>query len=76
VHTILTRLHIKGQVTRVGPVGRSAYQATKGEAEAAADQMRAVLDNGGDRSEILMRFVTTLTEADEAALRAALDADT
>jgi predicted transcriptional regulator len=75
VHTILTRLQAKGRVVRVGAIGRSAYQASKGEAEAAADRMRAVLDGGGDRTEILMRFVTTLNKSDEAALRAALDAE-
>jgi len=76
VHTILTRLYAKGRVGRVGPVGRSAYQPTKGAAEVAADQMRAVLDSGVDRSEVLSRFVTVLSPADEAALRAALDPDT
>ncbi len=75
VHTILTRLHAKGRVVRVGPSGRSVYQAAKGPAESAADQMRAALDAGADRAEILMRFVTTLNPADEAALRAALDSD-
>ncbi|GAA1281305.1 hypothetical protein Psi02_37020 [Planotetraspora silvatica] len=72
VHTILTRLHGKGQVHRLGPAGRSTYRPVKGAAEAAAEQMRAVLDTGADRNEILMRFVTTLDAADEAALRAAL----
>jgi predicted transcriptional regulator len=72
VHTILTRLHGKGQVHRLGPAGRSTYRPVKGAAEAAAEQMRAVLDTGADRGEILMRFVTTLDPDDEAALRAAL----
>jgi predicted transcriptional regulator len=75
VHTILTRLQAKGRVRRVGPPGRSAYEPAQGAAEAAADAMRAVLDAGADRSAILSRFVTTLTAADEAALRAALNPD-
>ncbi|GAA4585332.1 BlaI/MecI/CopY family transcriptional regulator [Planotetraspora phitsanulokensis] len=75
VHTILTRLHAKGQVHRLGPAGRSTYRPVKGAAEVAAEQMRAVLNGGADRGEILMRFVTTLDAADEAALRAALDAE-
>jgi predicted transcriptional regulator len=75
VHTILTRLHHKGQVHRLGPAGRSTYRPVKGAAEAAAEQMRALLDTGADRNEILLRFVTTLNAADEAALRAALDTD-
>jgi predicted transcriptional regulator len=74
VHTILTRLQSKGRVRRVGPAGRSAYQPVKTAAETAADQMRrALVDSGVDRSEVLIRFVTTLSPADEAALRAALD---
>jgi predicted transcriptional regulator len=75
VHTILTRLQAKGQVRRVGLPGRSAYEPVKGAAEAAADQMRAVLDGAANRGEILSRFVTALTPEDEAALRAALDAE-
>ncbi|GII56595.1 hypothetical protein Pth03_49840 [Planotetraspora thailandica] len=75
VHTILTRLHCKGQVHRLGPAGRSTYKPAKGAAEVAAEQMRAVLDTGADRGEILMRFVSTLGAAEEAALRAALDAE-
>ncbi|WP_027345150.1 BlaI/MecI/CopY family transcriptional regulator [Hamadaea tsunoensis] len=75
VHTILTRLTAKGRVRRVGPAGRSAYRPVQDAAGAAADQMRAVLDAGSDRGEILMRFVTNLSPADEAALRAALDGD-
>ncbi len=48
----------------------------QGAAEAAADRMRAVLDGDVDRSEVLMRFVTTLSPDDEAALRAALETET
>jgi predicted transcriptional regulator len=72
VHTILGRLVEKGQVVRVTYQGRPAYAPAKAAAEEAADRMRAVLDSGVDRDEILARFVTTLDSADEAALRAAL----
>ena len=72
VHTILTRLQAKGRVRRVGTSGRCAYEPVMGAAEAAADQMRAVLDSGVDRDDVLARFVTTLGSAEEAALRAAL----
>jgi predicted transcriptional regulator len=72
VHTILSRLSEKGQVLRVLYEGRPAYEPAKDAADDAADRMRAVLDAGLDRSEILARFVHTLDAQDEAALRAAL----
>lgn len=74
VHTILGRLIAKERVRRVRGAGRSVYEPVKGAAEAAADQMRAALSGGVDHSEVLTRFVTALSPADEAALRAALDA--
>jgi predicted transcriptional regulator len=72
IHTILSRLHDKGQVYRVVYEGRPAYEPAKDAAGDAADRMLAVLDSGWDRGEILTRFVHTLDEDDEAALRAAL----
>lgn len=75
VHTILRRLVAKGRVRRIGIAGRSTYRPVKDAASTAADQMHALLDTAGDRSEILMRFVTALSPDDEAALRSALDGD-
>jgi predicted transcriptional regulator len=72
IHTILTRLHDKGQVVRVIYEGRPAYEPAKDAADDAADRMRAVLESGWDRNEILARFVHALEPDDEAALRAAL----
>jgi predicted transcriptional regulator len=72
VHTILTRLQDKGLVVRVPHGGRSGYQPVKDAAQDAADRMRSVLEGGRDRAEILHRFVTSLSPADEEALRAAL----
>lgn len=72
VHTILSRLQDKGQVVRVLLDGRPAYEPAKDAADDAADRMRAALDNGFDRGEILARFVHALDPDDEAALRAAL----
>jgi predicted transcriptional regulator len=75
VHTILTRLREKGLVVRTTVEGHPAYAPAQGAAEWAAEQMRAVLERGGDRTAILHRFVSTLAPADERALRAALDGD-
>ena len=72
VHTILTRLCDKGQLQRTTHEGRPAYAPTRGAADWAAGQMRAVLDRGGDRGAILHRFVTSLDPGDEQILRAAL----
>jgi predicted transcriptional regulator len=72
VHTILSRLQDKGQVVRVLLDGRPAYEPAKDAADDAADRMRAVLEAGFDRGEILARFVHALEPDDEAALRAAL----
>ncbi|MDT4988336.1 MAG: hypothetical protein QOI74_2430 [Micromonosporaceae bacterium] len=75
VHTILTRLQDKGLVARVRHGGRSGYRPIKDAAQHAADRMRTVLDGGRDRAEILQRFVTSLSPADELTLRRALGAD-
>jgi predicted transcriptional regulator len=75
IHTILTRLQDKGLVIRVRQGGRSGYQPVKDAAQDAADRMRSVLEGGRDRAEILQRFVTSLSPADEQALRAALGED-
>jgi predicted transcriptional regulator len=72
VHTILSRLQDKGQVVRVLLDGRPAYEPAKDAADDAADRMRAVLEAGFDRGEILARFVHALEPEDEAALRSAL----
>lgn len=72
VHTILTRLVGKNLVTRKVYNGRPAYLSVKDAAQTAADRMRAVLEAGTDRDGILARFVSNLTAADEAALRAVL----
>jgi predicted transcriptional regulator len=72
VHTILTRLVDKGQVTRVSDAGRSGYTPARDATDTVADRMRAILDSGHDRREVLARFASTLDANEEAALRAAL----
>ena len=75
VHTVLTRLAEKGLVVRVAQAGRRTYEPVKDAAEMAAERMRSALEAGGDRAQILRRFVTSLDAADERALRAVLDED-
>ncbi|MEV6966507.1 BlaI/MecI/CopY family transcriptional regulator [Hamadaea sp. NPDC051192] len=76
VHAILSRLHDKGQIVKVGGIGRTRYAPAVDAATGAADRMRAVLDSVPDsREAVLARFVTRLSPADEAALRAALEQD-
>lgn len=75
VHTILSRLQEKGLVVRGQHAGRSAYSPVKDAAQDAADRMRAALESGRDRREVLSRFVTALSTADERALRALLAED-
>lgn len=72
VHTILTRLCEKRLVERVRTGGGNGYRPTKDAAELAAEQMCAALGRGADRGMVLQRFVTALSAADEAALRALL----
>ena len=70
VLTVLARLHDKGEVTRE-PAGRGyAYSAIADPAELTARRMQRLLNtDGADRDAVLMRFVGTLTPADEEVLR-------
>ncbi|MFE1902268.1 BlaI/MecI/CopY family transcriptional regulator [Streptomyces gardneri] len=69
VITILTRLHVKGAVSRER-VGRSfEWTAVADEAGLAALRMRKVLDGEADRETVLARFVTALSPHDERLLR-------
>ncbi|MFG2839784.1 BlaI/MecI/CopY family transcriptional regulator [Streptomyces zaomyceticus] len=69
VITILTRLHVKGAVSRER-TGRSfEWTAVADEAGLAALRMRKVLDGEADRATVLARFVTGLSPHDERLLR-------
>ncbi|OKJ06694.1 BlaI/MecI/CopY family transcriptional regulator [Kitasatospora sp. CB01950] len=70
VATILARLHEKGTVAR-SKAGRSfAYTPTVQDADGlAARRMRTELDRGRDRSTVLARFVSDLSDEDERLLR-------
>jgi predicted transcriptional regulator len=70
IHTILTRLHDKQQVTRQA---RGAYRPTTTNAARSAARMRDVLSGDPDRAAVLQNFVSTLTPDEEQALRRFLD---
>lgn len=72
VLTILTRLWQKGLVVRDMRGRAYAYSPAFSEAELAARRMRAALDRTRDREAALSRFVGTLTQRDERALRRVL----
>lgn len=72
VHTILTRLHAKGAVSRE-PAGRAhAYRPVLDDDGLTARQMRALLDRGSDRAAVLRRFVDELAGQDGDVLAALL----
>jgi predicted transcriptional regulator len=69
VVTILSRLYDKGAAIR-DKHGRSfLYAPVDDEAGLAARRMRKVLDSEPDRSGVLARFVSNLSESDEMMLR-------
>ncbi len=72
VVTILTRLHDKGVATREKHGRSFRYHTVDDEAGLAARKMTKVLDAEPDRDSVLARFVTQLSESDEAVLRALL----
>lgn len=75
VITILTRLHVKGAVSRER-AGRSfEWTAVADEAGLAALRMRKVLDGEADRDAVLASFVTALSPRDERLLRDLLAQD-
>lgn len=73
VQTILTRLHDKGLVLREQQGRAHAYWPARGQAELAAEQMHLLMARGPDHTAVLQRFLSTLSEDDERALRALLD---
>ncbi|MFB7512111.1 BlaI/MecI/CopY family transcriptional regulator [Streptomyces sp. NPDC056144] len=74
VVTILTRLQVKGAVTRERSGRSFQWTAVADEAGLAALRMRRVLDSESDREAVLTSFVSTLSAGDERLLRALLDA--
>ena len=74
IQTILTRLLDKGLVLREKTGRAHTYRPVSGQAEFAAEQMRAMLAHGPDHAAVLQSFVDGLTADDEVALRRLLDA--
>ncbi|MFI6445248.1 BlaI/MecI/CopY family transcriptional regulator [Kitasatospora sp. NPDC050543] len=70
IATILARLHDKGTVERARAGRAYAYTPTvQDPAGLSAHRMRSELDRGADRSTVLARFVSALSEEDERLLR-------
>jgi len=65
VLTILSRLHAKGQLTRVRSGRGYAYAPLRDEAADTAERMFGLLDRGSDRRAVLARFVSRLSDEDE-----------
>lgn len=75
VTTILTRLYEKGTVTR-GRAGRGfAYTPTEDSPGLTARRMHTELAKEEDRSTVLARFVSQLSDEDERLLRTLLDGE-
>ncbi|MFC5291316.1 BlaI/MecI/CopY family transcriptional regulator [Actinokineospora guangxiensis] len=69
VVTTLTRLHSKKLVNRRRDGRAYRYSASADPAALTAWRMGRLLDAESDRASVLMRFVSTLSEHDEALLR-------
>lgn len=76
VTTILSRLYEKGSVTRSRAGRGFAYTPTEDAAGLTARRMHSELRKEQDRSTVLARFVSQLTDEDERLLRDLLDGDT
>ena len=69
VVTILSRLHAKGVLERQRAGRAYRYTPVADEPGLAARRMASVLAAEPDREAVLQRFVSTLSEQDEQALR-------
>src|SRR5579875_639657 len=69
VVTILSRLHAKGVLDRERAGRAFRYSPVADEPGLAARQMASVLAGEADREAVLARFVSSLSDEDEQALR-------
>ncbi|WP_406378957.1 BlaI/MecI/CopY family transcriptional regulator [Streptomyces sp. NBC_01618] len=75
VATILSRLYDKGTVTRTRAGRGFAYTPTEDAPGLTARRMHSELRKEEDRSTVLARFVSQLTDEDEQLLRDLLDGE-
>ena len=75
VVTILSRLHAKGLLGRERAGRAFRYSPVADEPGLAARQMTSVLAAEADREAVLARFVSSLSDQDEQALRRMLGPD-
>lgn len=75
VTTILSRLYEKGTVARTRSGRGFAYTPTEDAAGLTARRMHSELRKDEDRSTVLARFVSQLSDEDERLLRDLLDGD-
>ncbi|MFJ9683167.1 BlaI/MecI/CopY family transcriptional regulator [Streptomyces sp. NPDC101194] len=75
VTTILSRLYEKGTVTRTRAGRGFAYTPTEDAPGLTARRMHSELRKEEDRSTVLARFVSQLTDEDEQLLRDLLDGE-
>ncbi|MFE9480281.1 BlaI/MecI/CopY family transcriptional regulator [Streptomyces spororaveus] len=75
VTTILSRLYEKGVVSRTRSGRGFAYVPTEDASGLTARRMHAELAGTEDRGTVLSRFVSQLSDEDEALLRALLEGD-
>lgn len=73
VATVLSRLHVKGLVTRTESGRAFAYRAAVDEAQLATRRIGDVLSTVTDREAVLAGFVRSLSKKDAKALRSLLD---
>ena len=75
VVTIMSRLHAKGVLDRERAGRAFRYSPVADEPGLAARQMASVLAAEADREAVLARFVSSLSDQDEQALRRMLGSD-
>jgi len=73
VMTVLDNLHRKGWVVRQLDGKAYLYRPARGRAEAAAQDLRQVLDDTGAPETVLLHFARTASERELAVLREAVD---
>ena len=72
VMTVMDNLHRKGALTREKDGRAWRYLPARSRDDYAAQLLSSVLDEAGDRSETLMRFVSRMRASEVEALRRAL----